>query len=113
MPATFEQIHPVMAQQLLDQIQQQGEMAKQLYRIIYMSQVHPNDQDLSEVALVKVTLHHMASSMDKFYDIFMANVPSLYPVLFVIAIAPVSPDIPEDGFLEVTTAITGPRSLEN
>jgi len=84
-----------------------GKKPRELYRITWLSKVHPNDGDLSQVALAQVVAHLWAQDQREADQIFSNNVPEDFPVLCVIAIAPVG-GIEENSMLEIAR---GPRAI--
>jgi hypothetical protein len=98
MSSTIEQLHPAAAGVFLQGLEDQE---RQLYRIIYFSKVYPNDGDLSQFAVVKVTIHLFAKDADDADEQFKANQLEHYPVTLKVAVTPASPPVPEDSMLEV------------
>ena len=105
MPQSVQQL-PAQAALAIEQRIDDGD--RQLYRVMYISKVHPNDADLNMVAMVQCMLHLWATDAADAYALFSNNVPEHYPVFVLISVAPVNPDIPEDSLLKVER---GPRSL--
>lgn len=81
---------------------------RELHRIMYISEVHPDDSDLSATAMVKCTVHLFAVDAAEAYALFSNNVPENYPVFMLVSCAPVQPGIPEDSMLEIAR---GPRPV--
>lgn len=95
-------IPPDQLEQLLD-----GKKPKELYQIVYLSKVHPDDGDLSQVALAQVVCHLFAQDVNEAYMLFSNNVPEDFPVLYVGEIRPVA-GVSDDSMLEIRR---GPRAV--
>lgn len=106
MPQSVQPLPPQVAM-MLDQKIEDGD--RQLYRVSYISRVHPDDTDLNKVAMLQCAVHLFALEMRDAYEMFSANVPENYPVTLLISIQPVQPDIPEDSMLEI---VRGPRAVQ-
>lgn len=105
MPESVQQL-PAHIAMLIDQKVADGD--EQLYRVIYISKVHPDDGDLNKVAMAQCTLHLFATDAAHAYALFSNNVPEHYPVFVLVSVGPVSPDVPRDSMLEI---VRGPRAV--
>lgn len=103
--ASVEQL-PAHIAMMFDQ--KQSDNDRELHRILYISKVHPDDNDLNVTAMVKCTVHLFAVDAAEAYALFSNNVPEDYPVFMLISVSPAQPGVPEDSLLEVTR---GPRAL--
>lgn len=110
---SFTQMHPSIAQKILEEIQEHGHIAKRMHKIVYLSEVHPNPENLDEVAVVKVEMVDFASDLEAFLADFREHVPPLYPVLVIISIGPLQPDIAEDDLLVPMVRVSGPVAVPN
>lgn len=95
-------VPPDQMEALLD-----GQKPKELYRVTWLAKVHPNDGDLSQVALAQVVAHLWAQDANEAYATFSNNVPEDFPVLYLLAIGPVA-GIEEDSMLDIKR---GPRAV--
>lgn len=86
----------------------EGEI-RQMYRIIYFSEIHPNEADLAQTQMVKLTVNLFAIDCTDALRAFSDNVPDEYPVRSMIACMPVNPDILESSLLEIKR---GPRVVQ-
>lgn len=105
MPASVEQLHPNIVAGIEAKLADED---RQLYRILYFSRVHPDDTDLARYTIVKCTIHLFAIDANEAISLFSNNVPDDYPVLIVVSVMPVSPDIPEDSMIKIER---GPRRI--
>lgn len=110
---SFTQMHPQVAQKILEEIAEHGHIAKRLHKIVYLSEVHPNPENLDEVAVVKVEMVELASDLEAFRLDFLEHVPVLYPVLLIISIGPFQPDIGEEDWLVPMVRVSGPVGVPN
>lgn len=105
MPQSVQQL-PAQVALAIEQRVEDGD--RQLYRVMYISKVHPDERDLNAIAMVQCTLHLWALDAADAYALFSNNVPEHYPVFVLISIAPVNPDIPFDSMLDIAR---GPRAV--
>lgn len=102
MKGSVEQLHPALAQQLIDE----GK-SKELYRLVWLSRVYPDDADAGKCIVVKCTGHLFATDANEAYQLFSNNVPEDYPVWYLMMIGTVQ-GVEEDSMLEIKR---GPRAI--
>lgn len=106
MPQSVQPLPPQVAMMIDQKIEDDH---KQLYRVVYISRVHPDDSDLNKVAMLRCVVHLFAFDGAEAYQVFSNNVPENYPVTLLVTVGPVEPEIPEDSMLTITR---GPRAVQ-
>lgn len=104
-----QQIHPVLAQRLLA-----GEKSRELYKLIILAKIYPDDDDLSTQALAQFTTHTWAVDADdarrQLDQHWAATMPEGAELLYVLANAPAPGGIEEDSMMSAVKL--GPRVIE-
>lgn len=89
---------------------------RQLYKLHYFSRVHPDESNINVVAWFDCKIHVFAVDATEALTALHDNTPEGYPVSLLVAVLPVSPDVPADSMIEVGSIEAGPlgpREIEH